>query len=440
MNVTLVKAVVDQLNLTRNSSFDDRVWSSFSEADWEKAFTWLDLSGLALHLRDRLERMNSREMIPVSVRERLDRCQAENRLRVQAMTEELKVLSGMFKSEAIEHLVLKGFSLYPDYCGDPAIRTQYDHDFLIRSDSVSRTAALFQAAGYRRKISSDEHPIEYRRPDRHPGRPLELVGYYSPQLGRSIELHYRLWESAEEKIEIDLARDFFEHAAARRWNEIEYMGLGDEDALVFQVLHAFRHILRNWCRLSAFLEIAHFLNRRSADTSFWIRFARRINEVRWVPEATMVVFCLSETLFGAPIPEAIKWQLTSARYPVLALWTERYGRNSALANFQSDKYSLFLHREFVQDSVTWAGIRKRRLFPVQRPHRLPAAFQRRSSRLARLWIDGCHAIRRVRFHAASVFKYAWEYPRWMRLRRRSQALTVPYAQVQSTPRDSSWNC
>src|SRR5215475_7592072 len=432
MNVALAEAVVDQLSLARNSSLDDRAWRSFSEADWEKAFTWLDLSGLALYLRDRLERTNSCGMVPGCVRERLDRCQAENHQRVQAMADELKVLNAMFKSEAIENLVLKGFSLYPDYCADPAIRTQYDHDFLIRSDSVSRAAALFQAAGYRRKTSGDEHHIEYRQPDRNPGRRPELVGYYSPQLGRSIELHYRLWESAEEKIEIDLARDFFEHASTRRWNDSEYMGLGDEDALVFQVLHAFRHILRNWCRLSVFLEIAHFLDRRSADTSFWIRFAHRINELRWVPEATMVVFSLAEILFNAPIPEAIKDQLISARYPVLTLWTERYGRSSALANFRNDKYSLFLHREFVRDSVTWAGIRKRRLFPLQRPHRLPAAIHRRSSRLARLWMNGCGAIRRVRFHAAWVFKYAWEYPHWMRLRRSGQALTA-----QSTPGDSS---
>src|SRR5215469_6920118 len=163
-------------------------------------------------------------------------------------------------------------------------------------------------------------------------------------MGRVIQLPYKVLEKGEDKIEIDLDRDFFEHAAARRWNDIEYMGLGDEDALVFQVLHAFRHILQNWCRLSVFLEIAHFLNRRSADTPFWIRFTHRINELRWVPEATMVVFSLAETLFSAPIPEAIKGQLTSARYPVLAFWTKRYGRSSALANFRNDKYSLFLHR------------------------------------------------------------------------------------------------
>src|SRR2546426_4391090 len=52
-----------------------------------------------------------------------------------------------------------------------------------------------------------------------------------------------------------------------------------------------------------------------------------------------------------------------------ALWIERYGRPSALANFRSNKYSLFLHREFVEDPAAWAGIRRQRLFPARRPHR-----------------------------------------------------------------------
>jgi hypothetical protein len=356
-------------------------------------------------------------------------------LRVQAMTEELKSLNEIFNSGSIENLLLKGFSLFPDYCADPTLRTQYDYDFLIRSDSVSRAGALFQAAGYRRKNSASEHPIVYRRPERDGDLPLDFVGYYSPQLGRSIEIHYRLWESAEDRIEIDLTNDLFENAVRRRLYEIEYMGLGDEDALVFQVLHAFRHILRNWCRLSVFLEIAYFLNRRSSDSSFWTRFAHRINQLRWVPEATMVVFTLAELLFGAPIPGEIKKQLTGARYPVLALWSERYGKRSALANFRNDKYSLFLYREFVEDSVAWAGIRRRRLFPIQRPHRLPpAVFQRRYSRLIRSWMNGWYALRRVNFHAVSLFRYVLEYPQWMRLRRSGRALTPRYAQ--SSPGES----
>src|SRR5262249_44175845 len=202
MKVTLAQTIVDRLSLAQNGSFDEGIWSSFKEADWEETFGWLDLSGLALYLRDKLKRTNSNSLriVPYRVQERLDRCQADNRLRVQAMTDEFKTLNEMFNSAAIENLVLKGFSMFPNYCADPALRTQYDYDFLIRSDSVSRSGAVFQAAGYRRRNSADEHPIVYRRPERDIDLPRDSVGYYSPQLGRSIELHHRLWESVEDRI------------------------------------------------------------------------------------------------------------------------------------------------------------------------------------------------------------------------------------------------
>ena len=92
MNVTLAQTIVDRLSLAQNSSFGDGIWSSFKEADWNKTFTWLDLSGLALYFRDRLEKTNSLGLVPCRVRERLDSCQAGNRLRVQAMTDEFKTL------------------------------------------------------------------------------------------------------------------------------------------------------------------------------------------------------------------------------------------------------------------------------------------------------------------------------------------------------------
>jgi len=418
VNRALANAIVNQLTVSKNNLLRPSTWQSFDERDWERTLNWLDLSGLALYLRQRLEMTNCLSVLPHRVRERLDRCEADNRLRVATMTEELKILNDMFSRAGVEHLVLKGITLFPDYCPDPAIRTQYDHDFLIRLESVQRTEELLQAAGYRRKNSENEHPIVYYRPEPEVRFWADFVGFYSPRLGRSIELHFRLWESAAERIEINLPEDFFERASRRRWQDFEYMSLSVEDILIFQVLHAFRHVLRNWCRLSVFLEIAYFLNQRFSDSWFWKRFADRIDNLRWVPEATVVVFSLAELLFGAAIPPEIKARLTSASFPALALWTERYGRCSALANFRNDKYSLFLHREFVEDQAAWAGIRRQRLFPMHRPHRPPAAvFQRGFSRVEKLWVQGAHALRRLKFHAISALRYACEYPQWALLRR-----------------------
>jgi hypothetical protein len=187
---------------------------------------------------------------------------------------------------------------------------------------------------------------------------------------------------------------------------------------LFQVLHAFKHILRNWCRLSVFLEVAWFLNRRSSDSAFWSGFAARIETVRWAREATYLVFTLAEQLFGGVIPGRLRDALRSPLTPPLDLWIERYGRQSAVSNFNNDKCSLFLHREFVDDPSEWAAIRRRRLFPLQRPHRPPAVvFQRGFSAIGRIWMEKSHAFRRFKFHGSAGLRYLIEYPRWVVLRR-----------------------
>jgi len=417
VNRALAEAIVNALSVSRNKPPQPGIWQSFDEQAWDRTLTWLDLSGLALYLRQRLEMTNGLSMIPNRIRQRLDRCEAENRVRAAAMTEELKTLNEMFTGAGVVHMVLKGITLIPDYCPHPAIRTQYDHDFLICAESAERTEAMLRAAGYHRKNSQSEHPIEYFRPEANVRFSADFAGLYSSRLGRSIELHLNLWGSAEDRIEIKLPEDFFERALRRRWQDFEYLCLSDEDALVFQILHAFRHVLRNWCRLSVFLEIAYFLNQRSSDSLFWKRFAARIDNLRWVLEATVVVFGLAELLFGASIPDEMKGRLSSVSFGALDLWTERYGRSSALANFRNDKYSLFLHREFVENPADWAGIRRQRLFPMHRPHRPPAVvFQRGFSRWGQLRMESFHALSRLKFHAISAFGYAWEYPQWRRYR------------------------
>src|SRR5678816_1660593 len=134
--------------------------------------------------------------------------------------------------------------------------------------------------------------------------------------------HRKLWEGDEERIHIRLYDDFLDRSHRRFWEGIPFIALCDEDCLLFQILHAFKHILRNWCRLSIFLEISWFLSRRAADSAFWHRFAGRIQNVRWAPEATLLVFMLAERLFGGTIPAPLRDPLRSPLAPALQLWIE----------------------------------------------------------------------------------------------------------------------
>jgi hypothetical protein len=138
--------------------------------------------------------------------------------------------------------------------------------------------------------------------------------------------------------------------------------------------------------------------------------------VRWAPEASLVVLTLADQIFGGGMPPHLQDRLKSV--PALGLWVEKYGRDAALSNFHRDKCSLFLHKEFIERPEDWSAIRRRRLFPLQRPHRPPAVvFQRGFSRAGRLWMENVHALKRLGFHGRAGLRYALEYPRWVLWRR-----------------------
>ena len=421
MNYPLAQAILAQLRISPdNAPQTSDVWTAFDEREWERTLTWLDLSGLAVYFHQRLKTTGGLDALPHSVRERLDRCAESNSLRAAAIVDELRTLCERFTAAGVRYAVLKGIALLPDYCPDPSLRTQYDHDLLVLPSSREIAEEVLQQAGYHQKNLKTDHPLLYCLPDPEIRFEKTSAAFYSPRLERSVEIHFRLWESDEDKIDIQLPEDLFERSVQRHWSGFDYVALSDEDCLVFQVLHAFRHILRNWCRLSIFLEISYFLNQRFSDSAFWARFAERIDHIRWAPEATAVVFGLAEHLFGAVIPPQILPKLTTPLSPALRLWNERYGRKSALTNFRDDKCSLFLYREFVDDASAWSGIWRRRLFPVRRPHKPPAiVFQRGFSYSGRLWMEGVHAFRRLKYHSLSGIWYAFEYPRWILLRRLS---------------------
>jgi hypothetical protein len=416
MSRSLPQTIVNCLSFRDESS--PVPWNSFGKREWEHALAWLDLSGLAVYFLDAVSRSNGRDALPSEVRTGLEERAGDNRRRTAGIVQELRLLSDSFTEAGVNYALLKGISLAPDYCPDPALRTQYDHDVLVDASSLKSAEGVLQSLGYRRKNANNTTVLLYRRPDPELRFSKTSEALYSSRFGRSVELHLTLWEEGEEQIRLDLPGDFMDRRQARRWDGVDYMALSDEDCLVFQVLHAFRHILRNWCRLSIFLEIASFLNRRSSDAAFWHRAAQRIQSIRWAPEASLVIFNIADQLFGAQIPGELRTALRTPLSPALNLWIEQYGQRSALSNFRRDKSSLFLHREFVDSPSAWSSIVRRRLFPIQRPHRPPAVvFQRGFSRAGKRWMEWVHALRRARFHALSGLQYFLKYPRWILLRR-----------------------
>jgi hypothetical protein len=424
MNASLAHRVLTELSLTARNQEQSTSWNTFSDRDWGLAMQWMDLGGLAVYFRNRIEETGSVQTLPNAVRNQLDKRASANRIRSSAIAAEIRSLTEGLRYAGARYAVLKGVGLIPEYCPDLALRTQYDHDILIEPRHLPLVETALQQAGLRRKKVTTE-TVVYIGETPNVRFADNSEGLYSHLLNRSIELHLTLWEEGEDLIRINMPNDFLDRARVRQLGDFEFTALSDEDCLLFQVLHAFRHILRNWCRLSIFLEIARFMNQRQSDTEFWYRFMNRIENLRCAPEATLIVFRLAQELFKAPSLPQVESCFRTRLYPALSLWIETYGKRSAMANFGEDKCStLFLHREFLETADAWKAIRRKRLVPLRRPHKPPPiVFQRGFSQAGRRFIESVHALRRMKFHAVAGLRYIVEYPRWLTRRRARLAST-----------------
>ena len=179
------------------------------------------------------------------------------------------------------------------------------------------------------------------------------------------------------------------------------------------MLHTFRHILNNWCRLSLFHEIASFLEQRSRDEKFWLVFRRLVQDDERLCQCAGIAFLLAAQLFGARIPPIVRPLSTDALTPAMAFWVERYGVRSAIQNFSENKFSLFLHRLFISSRACWTEVRRRRLLLFRSPHvTVNLEGTRGWHRWSALCKQAAHSGRRLCFHITAGLRYAMEVPFW----------------------------
>jgi len=414
MNRSLAQCIVECLRV--GGPLDEPLarLRTFGERDWRQTLDWLHLSGLALLFWNHLQDQGCGAAIPRTVAERLTSNLADNRLRTAEMAREFDSLNQQLRQAGIPYAVLKGFALTPDFCPDASLRNFTDYDYLVPTNGLERAHKTLQAMGYSQKPGSDSYSLTYYQPSHPPYRVSRIEDIYSVELAREVELHFQVWDE-EQRIPLALPVDFLGRSSLRRWGQLCFPALCDEDALIFNVLHVFRHILPHWCRLCGLLEIAHFTERRSSDAAFWDRFRQRILPDPRLCQIIGVVFSLAVGVFGTTLPGAIRACTTETLSPAMAMWVEHYGLNLALRNFSGNKFSLFLHREFVRDATAWQDIRRRQLFLLKKPARVAGNSQSLQAR----WRQLVYMLQLLKFHVPATIQYAWELRHWRRMLRRT---------------------
>jgi hypothetical protein len=375
-----------------------------SGKEWQRLLTWLDTSGLALYLYDRLVELNQVNILPPDVLARLRRNLAENIARTEGMLAELKALHLAFESKKLSYVVLKGISLWPHSVPRAELRSQLDLDFLIAAKSAPVARKILESRGYHLRAISGRS-WEFKMNDA-PGRSLKSLYKDSPS--RSVELHVEDGAAP--------CGSLVDRAAQLCIGGSSMPVLAPADLFLGQGMHCFKHICSEFSRAAHLIEFRRHVLARYSDMAFWSELRQIARQNSRAPFALGIITLLITHVMGEFAPDALtSW--TADKLPSrVRLWVELYGRRAVLTSFPGNKLYLLLQRELASSGVPSKRSLRQALLPLSFPplivhaqtHETPWMCARRYGAQLRF------VLFRVRFHAVQGLSYLRESARWRR--------------------------
>jgi Uncharacterised nucleotidyltransferase len=382
----------------------------FSESDWRKAIVWLDLSGLALYLLDRITFLGVSNCLPKPILDRLHQNLADNRERTSDLFRETVTICSALERDNIPFALLKGVSLSPEPVSDVALRCQMDIDILIRSQDVKWAQDIVQGFGYFLDSVKGREWVFTSGND----KPLHLASLYKVRPQRMIEFHLL---PAMENSSATAQRDLLASTKPRCFMGTELPVLSPEDIFVQQALHIFKHICSERTRAQWVLEFWWHVHMRRDDLTFWKNVESLVSIEPQADVAIGVVTLLATQLFGEFAPEELARCSLDRLPPAVRLWVETYGRRVLLTDFSASKFYLLLRRQIHKEAKVPHASSWRLLLPFHWwPVRISRATvdEQLAARLMRYRAEARYVFSRLWFHVRTSLPYAIESQRWQR--------------------------
>jgi hypothetical protein len=379
----------------------------FGSRDWNRTFSWLDGSGLALYLLERIRVLQLEANVPAEILDRLNQKQLDNEARTDDMFQEFMKINIEFQRSSVRYLNLKGLTLVPRFCSDPKLRFQLDLDFLVDERDGRHCSEILVMLGYL-PVARSGNTWEFKAD----GHVIPLMrDMYKPKPQRSVELHL-VSESRANAATSQLLRTRF-----LTWRDFAYPALCESDQFLSQSDHLFKHVLSEWTRPSWVWEYRMCVVRSRNDETFWSEVKERAMQTGYKTIAIRAATRLASTMFGAcKVPALDEWIAESLPRPI-DLWIDRYGKDILMAKFPGSKLYLLL-KEDNSDTERVSHLRSiKKILPIRRP--LPITAPLKAKKLSTAWwrrlsVELRYFGFRLKFHVTAGLRYLQEVPRWKR--------------------------
>ncbi len=371
---------------------------------------WLDQSGLALYLLTQLQDYGALGAVPEEFRRALEYRSKANRERTRAMAAEFERLVQSFHRDGVQFCALKGLTLTPEFCRSADLRHQTDFDFLVAAGSLEKAKQTVRSCGYEQQATPEADEVTFATPLLHIPSPNDDI--YAIPRHREVDLLTTLRHNAHE-VSIDAPMGSFDRVENKTLHGLSFPALPTEEMFCLQVMHAFKHLLGSWVRVSWLFEIGYFIDRHYSDPNLWSAVSERMGIHTKGRNAFGLVILLTKALFPRRIPQVLDdWCLRSLP-PRIEAWVTQFGLKTAISDLDGAKWTLFVHREFVDHPNSWSSYVRDRIFPVGRRSSIGTVQTADLGTRIRTRISQLrHTMHRAIFHAGTLFSLPLDAIRW----------------------------
>jgi len=389
-----VVAAIDALQFR---SSETAALERLADKDWQALLQFADLAHLTLPLL-----RVCKEVAPEWVSSRIEQNLVDNRQRVVAIKSAYREIAQTLAVANIDHLVLKGFALAPEFIEGEEFRFQSDIDLYCLEQTISQACRALTDLGYFPDRTLDGFPSDHLPIMAKKTKWKWRGNMYDPEMPPSIDLHFCLWNVDETRIAIDGVSKFWDGRSTRKNHGSSFPALNTLDNLGYCALHILRDLFRCDWVIHHVYEMAWFLHHHADDDELWKKWIASHGEDMRSLET--ISFWLARDWFQCDLSPVLAAEMHKI-LPLSDAFLKEFSSSPLAGMFSPNKGGMWLHLCLLRTVKDRLAIMKKGLMPTRIPAlSAPGQNTTKTRKVRRFWPkqphirDVFHVTFRVAFH------------------------------------------
>jgi hypothetical protein len=347
------------LRALRFQGSDPEALTNLTEQEWTKLLSCWDILCLMIPLR-----RTCGDVLPEGVRVHIDRNIEKNADRFKRIQTIYGEIAGALRHANVEHIVLKGFAQWPDYCEHPRFRFQGDIDLYCPRENITAASQALRSLDYN-AVREFDWRADHIPPLMRPTDWRSRGDLFDPEMPVAVEVHFCLWNKENACFEADGVKAFWSRRLQTDINGFSFPSLNPEDKLGHSALHVLRDLLQGSWVTSKVYELGRFLHLNADNQGFWKRW--RDSHPPSLRSLESISFRLAKEWFDCRLSEEVAWQIRTLPDFVERWICELGDAPLRLLSSGPNKDCLWLHLSLLHSISAKRKVLHRTLVPTKLP-------------------------------------------------------------------------